>query len=177
MLVASGPEDLAKVGLTHDSFQRWPSFHPRRFEAFDLDHSLVVEIESRADAQALETGLHRALREHQCPVPLTMRLAAGGGTEWYRGAYPVRRRHLQAHVEAGYIVHWRSREYLAAPMRSQREQLFELLHVALADHHAGALGAVRRRAIRDLFDAHRLFDGSLVQQLPDGLVEDLGLLR
>lgn len=177
VLVSAGPEDMVKVGLTHDPLQRWSGFHPRWFEAFDLDHSMLVETESRADAQALETGLHRALREHQCPVPLTMRLAAGGGTEWYRGAYPVLRRLLQAQVDAGYIVHWRSREYLAAPMRSQREQLFELLHVALADHHAGALGAVRCRAIRDLFDAHRLFDGSLVQQLPDGLVEDLGLLR
>jgi hypothetical protein len=92
VLVATGPEDLLKVGMTHDPLGRWSSFHPRWFQAFDLDHTMLVETETRADAQALETALHRSLRGHGCPVPLTMRSAAGGVTEWYRGAYAAARR-------------------------------------------------------------------------------------
>lgn len=175
VLVAAGPEDLAKVGLTHDPLQRWSSFHPRWFEAFDLDHSLLVETESRADAQALETGLHRYLLEHRCPMPATMRIAAGGRTEWYRGAYPAIRRHLQAQAAGGHVVHWQARTWLADAMRKQREQLFETLHAALADHHAGWLQPAQRQAVRDLVDAHCAFDATLLQHLPTGLVADLGL--
>src|SRR5687768_17791798 len=50
-------------------------FRSRWFEAFDLEHSLLVETETRADAQALETALHRRLVEHACPAPLTFRAA------------------------------------------------------------------------------------------------------
>ena len=85
VLVTAGPEDLLKVGLTHNPLQRWSSFHPRWFEAFDLDHSLLIETETRADAQAVETSLHRHLVAQQCPMPLTMFASAGGATEWYRG--------------------------------------------------------------------------------------------
>ena len=57
VLVAAGPEDLLKIGLTHDPLARWSSFHPRWFEAFDVQHSMLIETDSRAEAQALETGL------------------------------------------------------------------------------------------------------------------------
>lgn len=177
VLVASGPEDLAKIGLTHDPLMRWSGFHPRWFEAFDLDHSLLVETESRADAQALETGLHRALAAHQCPMPNTMRLAAGGRTEWYRGAYRALRRHVQRQADAGHVVHWQAREWLSAAMRRQRDQLFETLHMAHADHHAGWLSAAQRRALHDLHDAHRVFDCELSRLLSTELIEDLGLSR
>ncbi|MGY0503965.1 GIY-YIG nuclease family protein [Luteimonas sp. e5] len=176
VLVASGPEDLAKVGLTHDPLQRWSSFHPRWFEAFDLDHSLLVETETRADAQKLETSLHRTLQDHHCPMPITMRLAAGGHSEWYRGAYAAIRRHVRALADAGHIVHWQARDWLAPSMRQQRERVFELLHAAHADHHAGWLQLAQRQAIQNLIDAHRLFDQDLLHHLPMGLVEDLRLL-
>src|SRR6478672_8670852 len=87
ILAANGAEDLLKVGLTGDPLSRWSALHPRWYEAFDLSHSLLVACETRADAQALETRLHRDLVEHACTMPLTMRSAAGGFTEWYRGAY------------------------------------------------------------------------------------------
>ncbi|MDO5506043.1 MAG: GIY-YIG nuclease family protein [Pseudoxanthomonas suwonensis] len=176
VLVASGPEDLAKVGLTHDPLQRWSSFHPRWFEAFDLDHSLLVETESRADAQAMETALHRALQDHHCPMPLTLRLAAGGHSEWYRGAYPALRRHVRAQAGAGHVVHWQARDWLAAAMQQRQDGLFEHLHAAWSDHHTGWLAPARHRALQDLFDAHRAFDAALPGQLPDGLLQDLGLL-
>ena len=85
--VCSGPEDMIKVGLSHDPLARLSAFHPRWFEAFDLEHSLLIETETRRDAQELETALHRKLIDHNCPQPMTMRAEVGGGTEWYRGAY------------------------------------------------------------------------------------------
>lgn len=177
VLVASGPEDQLKIGLTHDPLQRWSGFHPRWFEAFDLDHSLLVETDSRSDAQALETHLHRTLTAHRCPMPISLRLAAGGHTEWYRGAYSALHRHLHELSAAGHVVHWHARDWLAAAMRPQRERLFELLHTAQADHHSGWLSVAQRRALQDLFDAHCLFDTQLPGQLPTGLIEDLALIR
>lgn len=59
--MCSGPEEMIKVGLSHDPLARWSAFHPRWFEAFDLDHSLLIETETRRDAQELETALHRRL--------------------------------------------------------------------------------------------------------------------
>ena len=71
VLATAGAEDLLKIGMTHDPLERWSAFHPRWFEAFDLEHSLLVETETRRDAQALETRLHHCLAAHHCPVPLT----------------------------------------------------------------------------------------------------------
>lgn len=45
--VCSGPEDMIKVGFSHDPLARFSAFHPRWFEAFDLDHSLLIETETR----------------------------------------------------------------------------------------------------------------------------------
>ncbi|MGH8109020.1 MAG: hypothetical protein ACREO1_09945 [Arenimonas sp.] len=39
--VCGGPEDMIKVGLSHDPLSRWSAFHSRWFEAFDLEHSLL----------------------------------------------------------------------------------------------------------------------------------------
>ncbi len=175
VLVAAGAEDLLKVGLSHDPLERWSAFHPRWFEAFDIDHSLLVETVDRADAQALETRLHRTLTDHHCPMPITMRLAAGGRTEWYRGAYATLRRQLQAHAEAGHVVHWGARAWLTEAMRRQQEQVFEILLAAQADHHAGWLSPQRLEALRNLVDAHRCFDSNWFGTLPGDCVDDLGL--
>ena len=111
--VCSGPEDLLKVGLTHDPVTRWSAFHRRWFEAFDLDHSLLIQTETRRDAQTLETALHRLLREHNCPPPLTMRCQFGGGTEWYRGAYRVALEFAVAAARQGHVVHSPARPWIA----------------------------------------------------------------
>ena len=176
VLVAAGPEDLLKIGLTHDPLARWSSFHPRWFEAFDLQHSMLIETDSRAEAQALETGLHRALVAHHCPMPLTMRLAAGGGSEWYRGAYPAVQRRIRAQADAGHVVHWRAHDWLAAAMQRWREQLLETLHAAHAVHQAGWLCEARRRSLQDHVDALRHFDADSLRHVPTDIVRDLRLL-
>ena len=166
VLACGGPEDLCKVGLTHDPLQRWSALHPRWFEAFDLDHSLLLETETRADARALETALHRLLRGHNCPAPLTMRLAAGGGSEWFRNAYPALHRFCMERLAQGFVLHPSARAWLAPRMRTLQQELPTLLRQAWEDHHAGRLSAGGRQAIRDLVDAHRQFDAGLEARLP-----------
>ena len=175
VLVAAGPEDLLKVGLTHAPLPRWSAFHPRWFEVFDLDASFLVETETRADAQALETALHRRLVDHGCPVPLTMRLAAGGATEWYRGAFAAAQAFAVQCERDGHVVHWRARDVLAPAMQENLAKLAGLVHEAFSLHANGWLLPEQRRAIRDLVDAHRDFGADIDAIIPDEIRAALGL--
>ena len=175
VLAMSGPEDLLKVGMTHDPLARWSAFHPRWFEVFDLDHSLLVETETREDAQAIETTLHRHLSAHQCPVPLTMRLAAGGVTEWYRGAYSAARHFALEREQMGYRVHRRARSWLVPHMALASEQIPSVVHQAFEDHCSGFLSATQLDSIRNLLDAHRSFDADIDALVLPGLATELGL--
>jgi hypothetical protein len=157
VLVATGPDDLLKVGMTHAPLQRWSAFHRRWFEVFDLDASLLVETETRAESQALETRLHRQLVDHGCPVPLTMQLAAGGATEWYRGAWDIASHFVHDCERGGHVVHRGARDVLAPAMREQATKLHGLVHEAQALQTSGWLLPEQRNALRDLLDAHRAF--------------------
>lgn len=175
VLVASGPEDLLKVGMTHDPLARWSAFHPRWFEAFDLEHSLLVETETRQDAQALETQLHRALAAHHCPMPITMRGQAGGGTEWYRGAYAAARRFVASRQAEGFVTHLAASAWLKAAMHQQQDRLEGLLHQAHVDHAAGWLSPAQHQAMRDLVDAHLTLDPQIAARLSADALEALGI--
>lgn len=175
VLAMAGPEDLLKVGMTRDPLARWSAFHPRWFEVFDLDHSLLVATETRADAQALETKLHRLLSEHQCPVPLSMRLAAGGSTEWYRGAYSATRHFVQECQRAGYVVQLQTRPTLEPAMAAARERLDGLVCQAFEEHCSGWLSPAQLQDIRNLVDAHRAFGADIDSLVPSTIIRELNL--
>lgn len=175
VLAASGAEDLVKVGITQDPLSRWSSFHPRWFEAFDLGHSLLVETETRADAQRLETQLHRQLETHSCPIPLSMRLQVGGFTEWYRAAYAQLWRFAHACSDEGYVVHLTATEWLARAMRETQAALPGLLQQASADHFAGWLRPAQREVLLNLVDAHSFFDPSVMDRLDAEQLQAIGL--
>lgn len=174
VLMASGPEDLLKVGLTNDPLKRWSSFHPRWFQAFDLDRSLLVETETRADAQALETSLHRSLATHRCPVPMTMFTGAGGATEWYRGA------HAAAHgfaVECrahGYVVHLQARAWLAPAMSEALARLDGIVRHAFEQHCAGMLTPAQAGLVRALVESHREFGADIDNMFAHAMRTELG---
>ncbi|GAA5007282.1 GIY-YIG nuclease family protein [Pseudoluteimonas lycopersici] len=174
VLRLSGPEDILKVGISQNPFMRWPAFHPRWFEAFDLEHSLLVETETRSDAQCIETQMHRTLNSHRCPVPMTMRQQAGGETEWYRGAYSAIRRIMEELTAQGYVVHNTATPWLAAVMREQQDTLVGLIHQAHSDARAGWLTSMQRQALFDLLDAHRALDPGVATAWPAELLADLG---
>lgn len=175
VLVASGPEDLLKVGMTHDPLARWSAFHPRWFEAFDLEHSLLVETETRQEAQALETQLHRMLTAHRCPMPITLRSQAGGSTEWYRGAYAAARRFVAARQAEGFVAHFAATPWLRVAMRERQDRLEGLLHQAHADHAAGWLSPAQHQAMRDLIDAYLVLDPEIAAHLPIDAIQALGI--
>jgi hypothetical protein len=175
ILAMAGPEDLLKVGLTGNPLQRWSAFHPRWFEVFDLDHSLLVETETRDDAQALETMLHRRLVDHQCPIPLTMRLAAGGATEWYRGGYSAARHFALEREQAGYVVHLQSRPWLEQAMVVTRYELASMVQQAFEDQCSGVLSPMQLTAIRNLVDSQRSFGADIDLLIPEGIRNELGL--
>ena len=174
VLPAAGPEDLLKVGMSHDPLARWSAFHPRWFEAFDIERSLLVETETRRDARALETALHRMLAAHRCPMPMTMRGQAGGVGEWYRGAAAIVDAFVEAQSARGYVVHRSAMPWLGARMREQQARLEGLLRQACEDQAAGWLAPAQRRALQDLFDAHRHFDPGCAAGLPRDVLDALG---
>ena len=175
VLAMAGPEDLLKVGMTGDPLARWSAFHPRWFEVFDIDHSLLVETETRADAQALETHLHRCLVDHQCPVPLTMRLAAGGATEWYRGAYSAARQFVGEQDQAGYVVHMQSRPWLDQAMAVARFNLASIVQQGFEDQCSAFLSQAQLTAIRNLVDGQRAFGADIERLIPADVLNELGL--
>lgn len=175
VLRTSGAEDLLKVGLTADPVARWSGFHRRWFEAFDLEHSLLVETESRRDAQRLETALHRALKEHGCPMPLSMRRFAGGATEWYRGAWPVARGFVARCGEEGFTVHMDARPHVAAALHAQRHVLASVLDQAARNERDGVLTPEEIGAVRDLADAYRAFGIDLADVVPADVLDALRL--
>lgn len=162
--VCAGPEDLLKVGLSHDPLVRWSAFHPRWFEAFDLDRSVLVQVETRREAQAMETALHRLLREHNCPAPLAMREAFGGGTEWYRGAYARVLEVADAAAREGQVVHAPARPWFARAMNDRLERLATLLDQAQQELSRGALVPAQYAALLDLVDAHCAFDATVADR-------------
>jgi hypothetical protein len=173
VLVADGHEDLLKVGLTRQPLARWSAFHPRWYEAFDLRHSLLVGCETRGDAQRLETALHRELAELRCPMPLSVRAAAGGASEWYRGAYPRVRRFVEDCAQRGHPVQRDAAAFLAPAMRAQAERLDALLREAHAGLMDGWLNPAQCRALVDLVDGHCRFDPDLAARLPQPAWQDL----
>ena len=174
VLCLSGPEDILKIGISQNPFMRWSAFHPRWFEAFDLEHSLLVETETRGDAQSLETQMHRTLNAHRCPIPMTMRQQAGGETEWYRGAYSAIRRIVEDLGAQGYVVHHTATPWLVAVMREQQDTLVGLIHQAHSDAEAGWLTSMQRQALFDLLDAHRALDPGVAMAWPAELLDALG---
>lgn len=165
--MCSGPEDILKVGLSHDPVSRWSAFHRRWFEAFDLDHSLLIQTETRRDAQKLETALHRLLKEHNCVAPLTMRSQFGGDTEWYRGANRAVLDFARSASEMGYVVHQPARAWFSHAMAQRSDLLVTLVDQALDEATNGVLAPGQYEALNDLVDAHRAFDESVGDRLPE----------
>lgn len=97
-------EDFCKIGFSRDPLQRIASLHRRWFEFFDLHAGVLVEAESVRDARDLELQLRRPLAAHRAPVPLTIRAAAGGQSEWFRGVAQPLARQVAVLAEGGYRV-------------------------------------------------------------------------
>jgi hypothetical protein len=117
-------ESLLKLGMSRDPLDRFQTLHPRWFDFFDPDYVRLVETDSVREARALETRLRRALSAHSAPAPLEVSIAAGGRTEWFRGALEILERETEALRAAGLRVHAPARAWLHHALAQRGSLLF-----------------------------------------------------
>lgn len=156
-------EDWLKVGVTNDPLRRAREFARRWYAVFDLDQAMLVEVERMADARALERDIRARFAEHRAPMPLHITAAAGGATEWYRGALPVLADDARRCAAAGHAIHAPARAWFASALVRELPLLHEWACAVLRDAECDAEDAMGLRMrlpdkhaglLRDAIDAH-----------------------
>lgn len=172
-VLPSAQDELLKLGISRDPLQRMQAFHRRWYEFFDLDAALLVETETTRDARELELALGRRMRLHQAPMPMAIRSAAGGHTEWYRGALELLAQEARALAGGGYTVHEPLRPWARRALEARADQVYSWAAGALdqASLRTGPGGLpnltpAEHRLIRDALDAYPALEIALEPLLP-----------
>lgn len=147
-------EDILKLGIARDPFARALAFARRYYEFFDLSRALLVEFDSRKEAQARETALHRHLDEWNALQPITVPSAAAGKTEWYRGAYATLREQIEAYAVRGCIVHAPALPWWQARLCAERDRLYDWVVWLTRDEACPLPLQERRQRLADVLDAY-----------------------
>jgi hypothetical protein len=146
-------EDHCKVGFSRDPLDRISSLHPRWYEAFDLERVVLIEVDAVGEARALERRLRQPLAEHRAPPPSTMRMEAGGFTEWLRGASVPLSSALETLRADGHRMHV-GRAWLAHALAHRAEVFVEWALAQWAySMQAGAPDGPAPTCVRDAMDA------------------------
>src|SRR5262249_26088850 len=125
------------------------------------------------DARRIERELGAVLREHRARAPLVINAAAGGYTEWYRGAHEVLVGAAETLARAGGYA---PPQMLDARLRTclieERPSWFERSN-ALIDAIDALAGSTEASAIarklRDALDAYDALEIELDAHLPDAV--------
>lgn len=165
-------EDHCKIGYSYDPLSRIASLHPRWFEFFDLERGVLVEAETERDARDLELELRRPLSAHRAPAPLAVRVAAGGQTEWVRGAAAALEAAVDALARRGHRVRAPARDWLRAALLERSERLYEWTSARLCSDELEGLIATTPggRVVRDSLDACAALDIDLEARLPPAVL-------
>ncbi|TKS54344.1 GIY-YIG nuclease family protein [Luteimonas yindakuii] len=147
-------EDHCKIGFSRDPLGRIAALHPRWYEFFDLERGVLVEAESVRDARDLELLLRGPLRDHNAPAPLSVRMEAGGGTEWFRGVETLLDVAVRGLATQGYRLR-PLQAWLGAALVARRDGLHEWTLLQLSvDELEGLCGDTpAQRRLRDQLDA------------------------
>lgn len=147
-------EDHCKIGFSRDPLGRIAALHPRWYGFFDLERGVLVEAESVRDARDLELLLRAPLRDHNAPAPLSVRVEAGGGTEWFRGVERLLDAAVHGVAVQGYRV-WPLQAWLRAALATRRDGLHEwtLLQLSVDELEGLAGETPAQRRLRDQLDA------------------------
>ena len=166
-----GWEDLCKLGISRDPLDRLQALHPRWFEFFDLDRGMLVELDRVREARDLERALGHSLAEHKAVAPLTVRVAAGGQTEWYRGAASPLGAAFDALRAQGHVLH-PLRPWLRSALEQRSDRLFSWTQTVLDPDTlgSGACSMPAHRAVRDALDACAALDIDIVPRVSDAVL-------
>lgn len=154
-------EDILKLGMARDPFVRALAFSRRYYEFFDLSRAVLVEYDSRKEAQARETTLHWRLRDWNAMQPIMVRSAAAGRTEWYRGAYAALLAEIEHDQAQSHTVYRPALPWWQARLRSEREKLYEWIIWLTRDDACPLPLQERRRRLVDVLDAYEKLGVSL----------------
>lgn len=164
-------EDILKVGFSRDPLVRMQSLHPRYFEFFDLDRVLLVRTEAVLEARALESELFQVAALHSAPAPLSVSAAAGGHTEWYRGAYRLLCEALESRARsAGFTLHAPAGGWLRARLEQESAALYEtctqILHAIESARCYEEPAPGLEAQLRNRLDAYAALDLEIAHRLP-----------
>jgi hypothetical protein len=164
-----------KVGFSCNPFQRIHTFSRRYYERFDVAQSLLLRLDTEADARAIEATLKSEFAEFRAVSPDWVPPEAGGHTEWFSavqfgGAEERLHSFLGEHagaqvIDAGTYIRSELQRQSGAfePWAwSQAQQACDALASAYT------LGSARAIAdsLRDWLDAYRFFDIALFSDDP-----------
>lgn len=166
-------EDILKLGIARDPFARALAFSRRYYEFFDLEHALLVEFDSRKEAQARETTLHRHLDEWNAMQPITVPRAAAGKTEWYRGAYATLREQIDSDRADGRVVHVPALPWWQARLRAERDRLYDWVVMLTRDDACPLPRQERRQRLADVLDAYARLEVPFEDAIPVERVRQL----
>ena len=171
-------EDILKIGFSHDPCARVRAFHERWFEYFDLELGFIVAATDEKDARRIERSFAQHMKVHRARAPLVIERAAGGYTEWYRGAFDGVRALAETLVLDGGYAPLRS---LGQNMRErlllERHELFErstALFDAIEALRNEPQGAILERRLRNELDAYTAMGIEVREFLPAAVLACLG---
>ncbi|MCD9026817.1 GIY-YIG nuclease family protein [Luteimonas sp. BDR2-5] len=147
-------EDILKVGISHDPLSRAQAFSRRYYEFFDLSRSLLVKFDTRREAQARETALHRQLCDWNAVQPVTVPTVAAGKTEWYRGAYAILEASVLEDIAAGRVVHAPAWSWWLTRLHAERDTLYEWVALMTGDGAWALSPHERSKLLVDALDAY-----------------------
>jgi Meiotically Up-regulated Gene 113 (MUG113) protein len=164
-----------KVGFSCNPFQRIHTFSRRYYERFDVAQSLLLRLDSEADARAIEAMLKSELAKFRTESPDWVPLEAGGHTEWFSavqlGSAAERlRSFIAAHEDADVVD---AGEYFRGELQrmsgsfepwawSQAQQACDASASVYTLRSALAIAD----SLRDWLDAYRYFDVPLFHDDP-----------
>lgn len=163
-------EEILKLGMSRDPFERLRSFHPRYYDFFDLAGGYLVHALDDRDALRIERTLGKSLTIHNAVSPLEVDRSAGGHTEWYRGAASVLRAAAEQIVrDGGYAPISALDEWIKARLIADASTLYEWTNAMLDGIDAlpnTAQGFALQQTLRNALDAYAFFGIDIGPSIP-----------
>ena len=163
-------EEILKLGMSRDPFERLRSFHTRYYDFFDLAAGYLIHALDDKDALRIERTLGKTLTVHNAVSPLEVDRSAGGHTEWYRGAASTLRAAAEQMVrDGGYAPISELDEWIKARLIADASTLYEWSFAMFDGIDAlsnTAQGFALEQTLRNALDAYTFFEIDVGPSVP-----------